>query len=129
MPSPAWALEDDDLYCRAAEQWFDRVNGDRWSDERGSVRGIRQSDLGADADTRGRGGIGERAASQAGSGHSSNRVCGCAVQFLPPYSPDLNPIELAFAKLRSLLRKEERTIDGVCSFLGQALDLFGRQSA
>ena len=36
---------------------------------------------------------------------------GATLRFLPPYSPDLNPIELSFAKLKSLLRKaEERTI-------------------
>jgi transposase len=50
---------------------------------------------------------------------------GCTVRFLPPYSPDLNPIELAFSKLKSLLRKaEKRTVEGLWSFLGQALDLF-----
>jgi transposase len=49
----------------------------------------------------------------------------CTVRFLPPYSPDLNPIELAFSKLKSLLRKaERRTVDALWSFLGQALDLF-----
>src|SRR5262249_14154770 len=50
---------------------------------------------------------------------------GCAVLFLPPYSPDLNPIELAFAKLKALLRKAgKRTVDGLWEFLGQALDAF-----
>ncbi len=34
--------------------------------------------------------------------------------FLPPYSPDLNPIEQVFAKLKTLLRKaEERTVEAV----------------
>jgi transposase len=34
--------------------------------------------------------------------------------YLPPYSPDLNPIEQAFAKLKALLRKAaERTVDGL----------------
>jgi len=34
--------------------------------------------------------------------------------YLPPYSPDFNPIEKAFAKLNAVLRaKEERTIDGL----------------
>ena len=50
---------------------------------------------------------------------------GAEVRFLPPYSPDLNPIELAFAKLKGLLRAaEERTIDGLWAFLGRALDAF-----
>jgi transposase len=44
------------------------------------------------------------------------------VLFLPPYSPDLNPIELAFAKLKALLRKAgRRTVEGLWELLGQVL--------
>ena len=50
---------------------------------------------------------------------------GCTVRYLPPYSPDLNPIELAFSKLKGLLRSAgKRTIDGLWDFLGKALDAF-----
>ena len=53
-------------------------------------------------------------------------AAGARLVFLPPYSPDLNPIELAFAKLKGLLRKAgERTVDGLWAFLGRALDAFG----
>ena len=53
---------------------------------------------------------------------------GAEVRFLPPYSPDLNPIELAFSKLKALLRKAgERTVDGLWAFLGRALDAFSPQ--
>jgi transposase len=65
------------------------------------------------------------------SSHKRARVrqaieaAGCSLLYLPPYSPDLNPIEHAFAKLKSLLRKaQERTVEGLWSFLGRALDLF-----
>ena len=45
--------------------------------------------------------------------------------YLPPYSPDLNPIEQAFAKLKALLRKAaERTVDGPSTAIGRLLDLF-----
>jgi transposase len=45
--------------------------------------------------------------------------------YLPPYSPDLNPIENAFAKLKALLRKAaERTVDGLWKAIGVCLDLF-----
>ena len=55
-------------------------------------------------------------------------AAGCTVLFLPPYSPDLNPIELAFAKLKALLRKAgKRTVDELWEFLGQALDAFSPQ--
>jgi transposase len=50
---------------------------------------------------------------------------GGTLMFLPPYSPDFNPIEQAFAKLKALLRKaRERTVEGLWAFLGRALDAF-----
>ena len=50
---------------------------------------------------------------------------GAELRFLPPYSPDLNPIEQAFAKLKALLRKAaERSIDGLWNAIGRLLDLF-----
>jgi len=50
---------------------------------------------------------------------------GATLLFLPPYSPDLNPIEMAFAKLKQLLRKAgERTRDGLWDRIGQLVDLF-----
>jgi transposase len=45
--------------------------------------------------------------------------------YLPPYSPDLNPIEQAFAKLKALLRTAAtRTVDALWHAIGQALDAF-----
>jgi transposase len=50
---------------------------------------------------------------------------GCRLLYLPPYSPDLNPIEQAFAKLKVLLRKAgKRTVEGLWAFLGEAVDRF-----
>jgi transposase len=52
-------------------------------------------------------------------------AAGCRVLFLPPYSPDLNPIENAFAKLKGLLRKAaERTVDRLWAAVGRLLDAF-----
>jgi transposase len=52
-------------------------------------------------------------------------TCGASLRFLPPYSPDLNPIEQAFAKLKELLRAEAaRTIDALWTAAGQLLDRF-----
>ena len=46
----------------------------------------------------------------------------------PPYSPDLNPIELAFSKLKALLRKAaERTVGALWDRIGQVLDAFTPQ--
>ena len=52
-------------------------------------------------------------------------AAGAHLLFLPPYSPDFNPIENAFAKLKALLRKAaERTVDGLWNRIGQLLDCF-----
>ena len=49
---------------------------------------------------------------------------GARLVFLPPYSPDFNPIEMAFAKIKALLRKAaERTVDDLWDRIGAVLDL------
>jgi transposase len=53
------------------------------------------------------------------------RAVGAKLFFLPPYSPDLNPIEQVFAKLKTLLRKAaERTVTATWQRIGKLLDLF-----
>lgn len=53
------------------------------------------------------------------------RSAGAKLLFLPPYSPDLNPIEQVFAKLKHLLRKAaERTVDATWRRIGKLLDAF-----
>ncbi len=50
---------------------------------------------------------------------------GASLRFLPPYSPDFNPIELAFAKLKAFLRAARpRNYEQVCTLIAIALDLF-----
>ena len=50
---------------------------------------------------------------------------GARLMYLPPYSPDLNPIELAFSKLKTLLRKfGERTVDSLWARIGQLIAEF-----
>jgi len=53
------------------------------------------------------------------------RNAGCRLFMLPKYSPDLNPIEQVFAKLKHLLRKAgARSQETVCSTIGQLLDTY-----
>lgn len=53
------------------------------------------------------------------------RQAGAHLLFLPPYSPDLNPIEMMFAKLKTLLRKaDERSIAAVWNRIGSLLAEF-----
>jgi len=63
--------------------------------------------------------------------HKSNavrqaiRTVGAKRIFLPKYSPDLNPIEQVFAKLKTLLRKAAaRSTDDICAAIGQLLESF-----
>jgi transposase len=56
---------------------------------------------------------------------SAIRAAGAKLFFLPPYSPDLNPIEQVFAKLKTLLRKaEERTVEATWRRIGTLLSAF-----
>ncbi len=65
------------------------------------------------------------------SSHKGPRVremihaSGAQLLYLPPYSPDFNPIEKAFSKLKALLRKAaERTVEGLWTAIGRFLDAF-----
>jgi transposase len=52
-------------------------------------------------------------------------AAGAILMYLPPYSPDFNPIEQLFAKLKALLRKAaERSVDALWDRIGSLLDAF-----
>ena len=52
------------------------------------------------------------------------KAAGASVAYLPPYSPDLNPIEQVFAKLKALLRKyRERTLEALWKRLDSLIEL------
>ena len=68
------------------------------------------------------------------SSHKGPRVrelieaAGAGLHYLPPYSPDFNPIENAFAKLKALLRKAaQRTVEGLWTAIGDMLPAFKPQ--
>ena len=53
-------------------------------------------------------------------------AAGAALLYLPPYSPDLNPIELAFSKLKRLLREAAtRSVEELWTTIGKLLERFG----
>jgi transposase len=57
--------------------------------------------------------------------HAILKARGAWFLFLPPYSPDLNPIEMAFAKLKAHLRRvSARTIDDLWRAIGSICDLY-----
>ena len=54
---------------------------------------------------------------------------GAALRYLPPYSPDYNPIEQVFAKLKGLLRKAQaRTVEALWSAIGSLLERLSTQN-
>jgi transposase len=63
------------------------------------------------------------------SAHKGSRIRelleerGCELLYLPPYSPDLNPIEEAFSKIKGILRKaQSRSREAMIEAMGRALD-------
>ena len=55
-------------------------------------------------------------------------AAGARLLYLPPYSPDFNPIEKAFARFKAMLRRAgERTVSGLWSLIGRLVDLFQPQ--
>ncbi|MGV1792910.1 transposase [Rhizobium sp. A37_96] len=59
------------------------------------------------------------------SNWSRRRAHGAWLLFLPPYSPDLNPIEMAFSKPKAPLRKRAaRSFDAITKALGDIISLF-----
>jgi transposase len=65
------------------------------------------------------------------SSHKGPRVeklitdAGAQLRYLPPYSPDMNPIEKAYSKLKAFLRKlAERTVAGLLAALDACADIF-----
>ena len=59
---------------------------------------------------------------------SAIRARGAHLLFLPPYSPDLNPIEQVFAKLKHLIRAAEpRDVEATWQKVGELLDLFSKE--
>ena len=70
------------------------------------------------------------------SAHKGGRVRdliearGCELFYLPPYSPDMNPIEEAFAKVKGLMRRAEaRTREALVEAMGKALGAVSARDA
>ena len=52
-------------------------------------------------------------------------AAGAEIRFLPPYNPDFNPIEMAFAKVKAMLRKTaERTVEDLWAAIGTIIETF-----
>ena len=75
-----------------------------------------------------RGGLDNLSSHKAPTVRAAIEASGARLLFLPPYSPDFNPIEQAFSKLKAHLRKAaERTIHGLWNAIGCILHLYSPQ--
>ena len=76
-------------------------------------------------DARRRGHHGQPARPQGRGIRQAIEAAGASLIYLPPYSPDFNPIEMAYAKIKALLRKAAaRTIDDLWDAIAAAIDHF-----
>jgi len=104
---PFWPLENHDLYRRPPPYRHDRSDGARRTNhvEQVLVPELHRGDIV----------IMDNLSSHKGPAvRQAIEVAGARLLFLPPYSPDFNPIENAFAKFKALLRAAaERTVDGL----------------
>ena len=121
----ARTLEDHDLRRRAAPRRHDRALGARWPDERRGVPGLCAGGARADPAARRHRRDGQFACPQSRRRPHRDRGRGARRRLLPPYSPDLNPIENAFAKLKAILRRAAaRTIPTLLDAIRDALPTF-----
>ena len=121
----AWALQSDHLRIRPAPERRHRAQGLRPRHERRDVRSLARApspaDFGGRRHRRARQSQGSQKPESGGNPARKN----CTVRYLPPYSPDFNPIEMAISKLKSALRKlAERTVVGLLAILEGCATLF-----
>lgn len=132
-PIPQRPLEDDHLHRRATPDRNDRTDGVGRADDWRMVRRLRRAGSRPDASTGRRGHPRQPACPQKHRCPRSRRSDGCQ-DALPPaprlrggrlYSPDFNPIENAFSKLKSILRKAAaRTVPDLWDVIRDALPRF-----
>ena len=118
-------MEDPDFRRRTALRRPDRAVGHRRADGPGDLRHLRAHPT---RPTLHEGDIvilDNLPAHKSPAAEQAIRERGAWLLFLPPYSPDLNPIEMAFAKLKAhLCAMAMRTIDELWKAIGQICDLF-----
>jgi transposase len=123
--APPRTLEGDHAGGGAAPRWSGSADDLRRGDQRRPVRGVHRASAGTRVAARRRGGDGQLSSHKRVGVRAALEKAGCQLWYLPPYSPDLKPIENAFSKLKALLRKtRERTVAGLQRFLCFCADAF-----
>ena len=95
------------------------------------LRDLHREGLGSHTTGGAGGGYGQPLFPQGLSGQRVDRAAwGCELIYLPPYSPDFNPIEEAFSKIKGLLRKAEaRSREALIEAMGRAISAVTPQDA
>ena len=118
-------LEDHDLCGGPAGERDHRALGARWADDRRRVPRLVEQVLAPALEPGDVVVMDNLAAHKVAGVKEAIRAAGASVLYLPSYSPDLNPIEQLFAKLKALLRKAAaRTQDALWETIGTLLDDF-----
>ena len=125
-PRPLRALADQHVSRRVAGHGADRTGGLRRRDRWRELPRLHRPDPGADpAARRHRHGRHTLGAHKVAGIQRAIQAAGATLWYLPPYSPDLNPIELCFAKLKALVRTARcRRTETLWPFLGECLAHF-----
>lgn len=120
-----WEMVDANLHCRAEMSWPDRTLHRRCADEQPHLRSLDRDPACSDAVAwRCRHSRQCRLPQKRARAEQLVKAKGAWLLFLP-YSPDLNPIEMAFSKLKALLRKRAaRSFDTITQALGDVINLF-----
>ena len=96
-----------------------RADGHQGSHERRSLPGLHRTMSGSHPQAQGHRGDRQRPLSQSPGVQEAIEAVGATLRYLPPYSPDLSPIELVFHPLKAFLRKAmEQTIGGLNRSIG-----------
>ncbi len=121
----SWTLENDDLHRRTAPARHDRTHDPGWADEPGGFQAYIEQVL-VPTLRRGDTVIMDNLPAHKGTDvRRAIEAAGATLRYLPPYSPDFNPIENAFSKLKAALRKAAaRTIGDLWNAIREALRLF-----
>jgi hypothetical protein len=100
----------------------------RRPDERQWLPRLCRTSPGADPQARRRRRAGQSQCPQGAGAREAIEAAGANPLYLPPYSPDFNPIEQIFAKLKALLRKE-RSVEALWNRIACLLDAFSMPSS
>ena len=124
-PRPLRALADQHVARRGAGHGADRTGGLRRRDRWRELPHLHRPDPGADPAARRHRHCDNLGAHKVAGIQRALQAAGATLWYVPPYSPDLNPIELCFAKLTALVRTARcRRTETLWPFLGECLAHF-----